>query len=40
MECGGKVFQNYGVNPENNILYIYIWLLVDVILVNQKEAQR
>jgi hypothetical protein len=38
MECGGIVFQKYGVNQEK-IFCIYIWLLVDIILEDQ-EVQR
>ncbi len=36
MECGGKVFQKYGVNQEK-IFCIYIWPLVD--LIENQENQ-
>ena len=40
MECGGEVFQKYGVNKKKNLLYIYIWLHVDDVLIEDQEYQE
>ena len=39
MECGGGLFQKYGVNKKK-IFYIYIWLITLADIIENQEVQE